>query len=167
MKNSKKSDRELARILNVSQPTITRLRRNMEKEGFIQEYTMLPNPAKLGFEIMSFTFYRLKSPVSTEDIAEARKSILDRARISPTPVIMALGGLGGIDADRVIVSLHKSYTDYIDFIKDLKQTPSVVVAEPKSFLVDLKADIHFFPLSFSRLAEYIAHEAEHTKKTPK
>jgi hypothetical protein len=76
-----------------------------------------------------------------------------------------LGGFGGIDADRVIVSFHKNYSDYVDFLKGVRQVPNVIVAESKNFLVDLKADTHFFPLSFSRLAEYIIGETEDLKKT--
>ena len=33
LKDSKRSDRELAKILGVSQPTITRLRHKLEKNG--------------------------------------------------------------------------------------------------------------------------------------
>lgn len=165
MKNSRSSDRKLARSLGVSQPTVTRLRSRLEKEGYIQEYTMLPNLAKLGFEILAFTFYKLNVPLSTAEIAEARKTIMNRAQVSPTAVIMALGGFGGIDADRVIVSFHKNYSDYVDFLKGVRQVPNVVIAESKNFLVDLKADTHFFPLSFSRLAEYIIGETEHFEKT--
>jgi len=42
MKNSKRSDRELARVVRVSQPTITRMRKNLEKSGYIREYTVMP-----------------------------------------------------------------------------------------------------------------------------
>lgn len=160
IKDCRRSDRELARALGVSQPTVTRLRTKLEKEGYIQEYAMLPNFPKIGFEILAFTFYKLKIPLSTEQITVARKSVLDRARVSPTAVIMALGGVGGIDADRVIVSFHESYSDYVNFLKDIRQIPNVIVAESKSFLVDLEADVHFFPLSFSRLAQYVLRRTE-------
>lgn len=38
MKNSKISDRELAKTIGVSQPTVTRARTRLEKNGYIQEY---------------------------------------------------------------------------------------------------------------------------------
>jgi DNA-binding Lrp family transcriptional regulator len=41
MKNSKQSDRELAKKLGVSQPTVTRTRTRLEKEGYIKEYTLI------------------------------------------------------------------------------------------------------------------------------
>ncbi|NIO38282.1 winged helix-turn-helix transcriptional regulator, partial [Candidatus Bathyarchaeota archaeon] len=40
LKNSKRSDRELAKILGVSQPTVTRTRNRLEKNGMIQDYTI-------------------------------------------------------------------------------------------------------------------------------
>ncbi|MGC9346262.1 MAG: Lrp/AsnC family transcriptional regulator, partial [Candidatus Bathyarchaeales archaeon] len=53
MKNSKRSDRELAKAVGVSQPTITRMRKNLEKLGYIREYTIMPALEKLGFEIIT------------------------------------------------------------------------------------------------------------------
>jgi DNA-binding Lrp family transcriptional regulator len=49
IKNSKISDRELAKTIGVSQPTVTRARTRLEKNGYIQEYTAIPNFAKLGY----------------------------------------------------------------------------------------------------------------------
>jgi DNA-binding Lrp family transcriptional regulator len=48
MKNSRKSDRQLARAIGTSQPTVTRIRSRLEKEGYIKEYTMIPDFGKLG-----------------------------------------------------------------------------------------------------------------------
>ena len=56
MKNSRRSDRDLAKILEVSQPTITRMRKKLETSEYISEYTLIPNLVKLGFEIVAFTF---------------------------------------------------------------------------------------------------------------
>ena len=41
IRNSRRSDRELAKVIGASQPTITRTRRKLEKEGYIKEYTIL------------------------------------------------------------------------------------------------------------------------------
>lgn len=55
LKNSKRSDRELAKVLGVSQPTITRRRKELEKTA-IEEYTIIPKWEKFGYEIAAFTF---------------------------------------------------------------------------------------------------------------
>jgi DNA-binding Lrp family transcriptional regulator len=67
MKNSRISDRELAKKIGKSQPTITRIRRRLEKEGYIREYSMLPDLSKLGYELMALTFGRSR--------ARAKKSL--------------------------------------------------------------------------------------------
>jgi len=59
MKGSKRSDRELAKVLRVSQPTITRMRRKLE-ENAIAEYTIIPNWDALGFELMAVTFVDMR-----------------------------------------------------------------------------------------------------------
>ena len=56
MKNAKRSDRKIAKIIGVSQPTITRMRQRLEKAGYIRDYTVIPNLEKLGYEIAAFTF---------------------------------------------------------------------------------------------------------------
>ena len=56
MRNSKRSDRGIAKIIGVSQPTITRMRQRLEKTGYIRDYTVIPNLEKLGYEIAAFTF---------------------------------------------------------------------------------------------------------------
>src|SRR3989337_4373880 len=57
VKNSKRSDRDLAKIVGVSQPTLTRMRKRVERDSYILDYTAIPNMTKLGFEITAFTFF--------------------------------------------------------------------------------------------------------------
>jgi DNA-binding Lrp family transcriptional regulator len=59
IKNSRKSDRKLAKLVGVSQPTVTRTRTRLEKEGLI-EYSGVPNLRKIGFEIIAITFANWK-----------------------------------------------------------------------------------------------------------
>ena len=51
LKNSRRSDRELAKALGTSQPTVTRRRVNIEK-NFIDGYTAIPKWEKIGFELL-------------------------------------------------------------------------------------------------------------------
>ena len=53
MKNSRRSDRELAKELGISQPTVSRLISRLQKEGVIKEFTMVPDFCKLGFNLMA------------------------------------------------------------------------------------------------------------------
>ena len=57
VKNARLSDRQLAKILNVSQPTITRRRNELEKRGLL-DYTAILDIRKLGFETsLSYEFF--------------------------------------------------------------------------------------------------------------
>ncbi len=60
MKNSRRSDRELAKAIGSTQPTVTRTRRKLEKLGVIREYTAIPDFSKLGYELLSLTFVKMK-----------------------------------------------------------------------------------------------------------
>lgn len=62
IKNSKRSDRDLAKILGFSQPTVTRGRKALEKEA-IKQYTIIPKLPYLGFDIIALTFSRTKELV--------------------------------------------------------------------------------------------------------
>ena len=59
MKNAKRSDREIAKIIGVSQPTITRMRQRLEKTAIV-DYTVIPDWTELGFEIMAMTLVKAK-----------------------------------------------------------------------------------------------------------
>jgi Lrp/AsnC family transcriptional regulator for asnA, asnC and gidA len=48
MKNSRRSDRALAKVLKTSQPMVTRTRARLEREGYLREYTVIPDFHKLG-----------------------------------------------------------------------------------------------------------------------
>ena len=56
IRNSRRSDRELAKAVGCSQPTVSRMIKRLEKEGYIKEYTMIPDFHRLGYEIMALTF---------------------------------------------------------------------------------------------------------------
>jgi DNA-binding Lrp family transcriptional regulator len=59
MKDSRRSDRELAKAIGSSQPTVSRMIKKLESEGTIKEYTMIPDFHKLGFEILAITFFNV------------------------------------------------------------------------------------------------------------
>jgi DNA-binding Lrp family transcriptional regulator len=128
MKNSKRSDRELAKIIGVSQPTITRMRQRLEKTGYIQDYTIIPDLEKLEFEIAAFTFVDKNGPDEKAD-----KWIESNPKI----VFAATGdGLNGKNS--AVISLHKDYTDYSKFISDLRSKVGANIKDIDSFLVAMR-----------------------------
>lgn len=107
LRNSKESDRKLAKKLGVSQPTITRTRSKIEREGFIRSYTIIPDWRKLGFEILALTFTKMDPKIVSEELIGKVRAYA--AKFSNS--IFASSG-EGLGMTGVIMSLHKDYRDY-------------------------------------------------------
>ena len=75
--NCRRSDGELARVLHVSQPTVTRTRARLEKQGFV-EYGASPNLAKLGYKIMAVVFGKRDYEKHPEDVFQKAKSFAEK-----------------------------------------------------------------------------------------
>ena len=126
MKNAKRSDREIAKIIGVSQPTITRMRQRLEKTAIV-DYTVIPNWTELGFEIMAMTYIKAKgSTVVTE---KAKKW----ATANPN-IVFAAGG-DGMGMDYSIISFHNNYTEFSNFIDALKSEWAENLQDTQSFLM--------------------------------
>jgi len=125
MKNAKRSDREIAKIIGVSQPTITRMRQRLEKTAIV-DYTVIPDWTELGFEIMAMTFVKAKGQPLGE---KAQKW----AQNNPN-VVYAAGG-EGMGMDYSIMSFHKNYSDFSSFIDSLKTEWAENLQDVQSFLM--------------------------------
>lgn len=151
LKNSKRSDRDLARILGVSQPTVTRMRRKLERTGYLLEYTVIPDLTKLGYEIVAFTFmniirYDEKTGEPFRNLAEkAHKWVVENPKI-----ILGAGGDGLDGKNCMMISLHKDFNDYYRFVSEFRGKWSSHMRDIESFLVSLKATM-IKPFSFRYL----------------
>lgn len=127
IKNSRRSDRDLAKVLRFSQPTVTRTRRKLEDEKYVLQYTAVPDFTKLGFELAAFTFMQWLP----EAKAESPFKWLEK---DPRAIFVAEGnGLDGKDS--VVVTVHKNYSDYSKFIADLREKAKTHTAN--SFIMAL------------------------------
>jgi len=147
IKNSRRSDRELAKLIGVSQPTITRTGKKLEQKGFIR-YTAVPNLAEMGFEIIAIIFANWKR----EEYPDTR---VPKARdfIKRHPNIVFVSTRRGLDSDRVAMSVHKSYSDYAKFMAEIRTEWAEYMTIPGSFLISIGTDNVLRPLSFSYLAD--------------
>lgn len=147
LKNSKKSDRELAKVIGVSQATFTRRRKQLEKK-VIKEYTITPNLYELGFEILAFTFVSIREP---------REDFMEKARqsLSKCPNVIFASGGEGFGMEAIAISVHKDYTSYINFISEARLEGKDIALDMQSFLVSLQGDLEAKPFSFKPLAELL------------
>jgi DNA-binding Lrp family transcriptional regulator len=166
MKNSHRSDRELARAIGVSQPTLSRTRNKLEQQGIIKEYTVIPDCLQLGLMLLSITFTKMKGPLSKEILDDLKKRVRDTMTEHPSALILGNTGMG-CNADYVAIAFHKDYGEYTKFMRDIREFPSVNIDETKSFIVDLNEKNQAQPLSFSHLAGYLAKAKESSQTKQK
>jgi DNA-binding Lrp family transcriptional regulator len=118
MKDPKRSDRQLAKVLGMSQPTVTRKRTFLEKE-LLDGYTAIPKWDKLGYEIFAITFVKIKAAIGSKESYEATRKKGIEWLMSQSNVIMS-GACRGMGMDSFMISLHKTYGDYDNFMRDYR-----------------------------------------------
>ncbi len=137
--NSRVSDRQLARRLGVSQPTITRRRSNVEKK-LIDSYTVIPKWEEIGYEIVVFTFIKGEKDVRKPGVFDATlRRVKDWFSKEPNVIFAATGE--GLGFDGVMISFHKCYSDYIVFKRKHDAELSNFSTESQSFIVDINPKI--------------------------
>lgn len=158
LKNSRRSDRELAAVLGVSQPTVSRTIKKLEKEGIIREYTIMPDFNKLGYHICALTFADFQTP---EDLQAMRRLIDDYGkRLSEIPQAVLIERGLGENSNGVVASFHENYSDYMEFQRWLRQFGALTTYKLHSFIIDLNDKIHYRYLTFSTLAKHLLEMKE-------
>ena len=151
MKNAKRSDRQLAKLLRVSQPTVSRRRAFIERE-LIDGYTAVPKWKKLGYEILAITLIKTKSSLaSKEKYAAVRKRGLEW--LMKQPNIIMSGGCRGMGVSAFMISVHKSYSDYDEFMYRYRLELADTVDDLQTVIVNLAGRELLKPLHVKYLAE--------------
>ena len=145
IKNSKRSDRDLAKILSISQPTVTRLRKVLEREA-IKQYTIIPNLSYFGFDIVAFIFSRTKELV--HPLWDKGK---EWAKEQPNIVFVSTGQ--GMEADALLISVHKDYADFVKFYHIFRRDWGKYLDDFKVFLISLSGSIMLKHFTFNYLID--------------
>jgi DNA-binding Lrp family transcriptional regulator len=143
MKDSHRSDRQLAKALGVSQPTVTRRRGLLEKK-YIDGYTIVPKFGQIGFEIAAFTLLKSKMKNQTGKEKEEALKKLKEWYLKQSNVILVTDGRG-MGWDAICVSLHENFSNFAEFIRAHDSELSDWVAESQTFHADLKTGIVIKP----------------------
>ena len=144
LKDSSRSDRALAKVLGVSQATVSRMRNKLVRDGLIRQFTVIPDFAKMGYEIMAITCFKAK--MKMESIERARKWAMAR------PSIIFAGRAEGMGKNGVMISMHKDFADFSSFIADLMMEWGEDVQDYSTLLTPLKGTI-VKPFSLKYLAQ--------------
>jgi len=154
VKNSRRSDRALARALDISQPTVSRARIRLEKQGLI-DYSAVPNLARLGFEIIAITFGQRMFQKHPEINLKKAKDFAER---HPSLIFGAAGS--GLGYDRIAISIHRNYSDYSKFLQELRNEWAETMDIKESFIVSVKSKDVIQPLSLKHFADHLKNEKE-------
>jgi DNA-binding Lrp family transcriptional regulator len=148
IRNSRRSDRELAKTLKVSQPTVTRNRKIAE--SYVRSYTIVPDFKKIGYEILAVTFAKAKTYDKKE--VETKLEVQKKWAMQHPNILFASDG-EGLGKDAVILSLHKDYSKYADFMREYTVSFADFVSDVQSFIVSLKTGMIIKPFDLKYLAE--------------
>jgi DNA-binding Lrp family transcriptional regulator len=154
MKNSRRSDRDFSKVIGVSQPTVSRMVKRLEAEGYIKEYTMIPDFRKLGYELVALTFLKLKGSLSNEETQKARDTVKERIKESKFPIVMLERGMG-LGYDGVLVSVYENYASYTEHMNLLRTYPFLELSRLESFMISLNDRVRYRPLTLALLAEHV------------
>jgi len=146
LRDSKRSDREIAKLLGVSQPTVTRFRHRLVSEGWVRQFTVVPGFVKLGFRILVFSLFesRLRKKESGANDGGLR--------LLSSPNVVFAAECNGMGMNGVVVSLHRSYSDYVDFVKKLRLEGGDGLKMADSLIVSLEGSV-VKPFDLKNLAE--------------
>ncbi len=153
VRNSRRSDRELAKAIGASQPTATRIRTKLEKEGYVREYTAILDMSKAGYELMALTFIKLDPKLSLvgSEITNYKKIHYDAFGENPSAIMLIKRGMG-LGYDAVIISLHTDYSSCDKFRSFIREKMVDRIAGMDTFLVSLEDEPNSIPFSFYTLA---------------
>jgi DNA-binding Lrp family transcriptional regulator len=161
IKNSKVSDRKLAKKLGVSQPTVTRRRARLENNRLLS-YTAVPDFSRLGFEIMAITFLSVKSELRfPKDTSQLKGGILfESSKISddfysenPNILVSATGR--GLDKNAVMISIHEDYSSMVEFLRQYEQKFGQVLNNIETFSISTRSDRIRRLFNLNYFADYI------------
>lgn len=139
VKNSRVSDRQLAKILKVSQPTVTRKRALIEKE-YIDTYTALPKWSKIGYDLFVITLVKIKENIASKEKYDiVRKRALSWLASQPN-ILMSTGCRGAGGMDSFMISIHKNYGDFDKFIHNYKLELGDLIDDAQSLIVNLAGE---------------------------
>lgn len=153
MKNSKISDRKLAKKIGVSQPTVTRRRTMLERE-LIDGYTTIPIWEKLGYEILAITLVKAPLKLGSEKMMKNTIEKANKWLEEQTNVIFG-GECRGMGMTGIMFSVHQNYAALDEFLSSHRQQLGLILEDVQTIIVNLAGKTIYRRLSLKHLADAI------------
>lgn len=116
LKDGRMPDKHIAKILNITQPTVTRIRQKLEKSGYIKGYKPVVDLQKLGIGLVALTLFRISDFSKTEEI---KKKVLPDLKSMPEVFLIAQGE--GMGKTSLIGTIHKDFPAFEEWMIDLRK----------------------------------------------
>ncbi|MCW3980678.1 MAG: Lrp/AsnC family transcriptional regulator [Candidatus Bathyarchaeota archaeon] len=156
MENSKTSDRQLAKKIGVSQPTVTRRRARLEKE-VIDGYTTIPKWKKLGYEILAVTLVKASLQLGS---TETMKNAIEKSMkwLNKQPNVIFGAECRGIGITGIMFSVHKNYSSLDKFLSSHRQQLGKLLEDVQTIIVNLTGENVYRPLHLKYLAKVLTEK---------
>jgi DNA-binding Lrp family transcriptional regulator len=149
IRDPRRSDRQLGEAIGVSQPTASRIRGVVEGEGYVKEFTTIPNLPKVGYHVLAANFVKLDH---NSRLPPLDASSFKGFSAGSDAVVSFRRGLG-LGFDAVIVSVHRDFAACDRFRNLIRKSLAQQILDLDTFLVDLDDEKDSLPLTFSLLAD--------------
>jgi DNA-binding Lrp family transcriptional regulator len=146
IKNSNRSDHQLSKVIGISQPTVTRLRNQLEKEQYIQEYTVIPDLTKMEYNLMAIFCIKYKA-----HLKDKVKDMANDVALKHSSTVFA-SRAQGMGKNAISILLFKDYAEYSKYVANIGSNWGDMVEDWSTMLVDLKGPI-LKPFSLKYLVE--------------
>ncbi len=124
MQFPKMSDRKIADIAGVSQPTVTRIRHRLVDGGFLS-FLAVPGLSKLGYEIVA---------MNTVKCSTAK----DHTALKDKRVVFVCMHAEIQRETAFVVSVHKDYSSYIRLISKFREPCKIILLETSKLTKPIK-----------------------------
>jgi hypothetical protein len=113
---------------------------------------VVPEFDKIGYEIVALTFAKTKA-FSTENMDKRMKEIQEWAQKHPN-IIFASDG-EGLGKDTAMVSIHRDYSKYAEFVREYTIRFAESASDVQSFIISLKTGKLNKPFDLTYLSDDI------------
>lgn len=127
------------------------MRNQLEKKEYIKTYTVIPDFEKLGYEILAFTFIKMKSYPTAEETQKTTRRAEQWVGKHPNVIFAADGE--GLGSDVIMVSFHRNYSKYADFMRSYAMEWAEIMSGFQTFLVSIPIGFKMKPFDLKYLAD--------------
>lgn len=129
LKDGRIPDKHIAKKIGTTQPTVTRTRQKLEREGFIQRYRAVTDFEKAGIGVVTITFWTWVDYSKKDE----RHAFMDYLKNQPQVCYLARGeGIEG--RTTVMMSAHKDFKEYENFIREVRKVGGTNISRFVQFI---------------------------------